>query len=319
MNKSSPGPDRLPYAAFKKMDPEVLASHFNLWQYASTPPDMLCIGRTIFLEKVMNTNRPLEHRPITIASFIIRCYHKVMANRLEQRLPFNVRQKGSMKGDGAAQNVWLLGSILSECKEKLKPVPLCFIDVKKAFDSVSHQSLLLAAQHLGVPPPLLEYLREFNGKSRTVFEINGARSSTVKVALGVKQGDPLSSYLFNSVLDMALADLYEGIGVEVNSCRINNLAYADDVILLASTPEGLQSQMDALVVNLEMGGLRISAGADGKSASMRVVVDGKAKKWWVDANGSGNVCHCRMQILWHSGICYWQPLEGHGGVRRKVE
>ena len=40
--------------------------------------------------------------------------------------------------------------------------------------------------------------------------------------------------------------------------------------------------MDALVYNLERGGLRISAGADGKSASMRVVVDGKAKKWLVD-------------------------------------
>ena len=81
---------------------------------------------------------------------------------------------------------------------------------------------------------------------------------------------------------MALADLDEGIGVEINGCRINNLAYADDVILLASTPEGLQSQMDALVNNLESGGLRISAGADGKSARMRVVVDGKAKKWVVD-------------------------------------
>ena len=77
---------------------------------------------------------------------------------------------------------------------------------------------------------------------------------------------------------MALADLDDGIGVEINGCRINNLAYANDVIILASTPEGLQSQMDALVNNLERGGLRISAGADGKFASMRVVVDGKAKK-----------------------------------------
>ena len=141
MRKSSPGPDRLPYGVFKKIDPAALASHFDLWQYALTPPDLLSIGRAIFLEKVMNTARALEHRPITIASFIIRCYHKIIADRLERRLPFNVRQKGSMKGDGVAQNVWLLGSILSQCKEKLKPVSLCFIDVKKAFDSVNHQKL----------------------------------------------------------------------------------------------------------------------------------------------------------------------------------
>ena len=72
-----------------------------------------------------------------------------------------------------AQNVWLLGSIVSQCKEQLKPVSLCFIDVKKAFDSVSHQTLLIAARRLGIPLPMLEYLWEFYSKSQTVFEING--------------------------------------------------------------------------------------------------------------------------------------------------
>ena len=248
-----------------------------------------------------------------IASFIIRCYHKVVTDRLDQRLPFNVRQKGSMKGDGVAQNVWLLGSTVSQCKEQLKPVSLCFIDVKKAFDSVSHQTLLIAARRLGIHLPMLEYLRECYGKSRTVYEINGDRSSTVTVARGVKQGDPLLSYLLNSVLDMALADLDDGIGMEINCCRINNLANANYVILLASTPEveGLQSQMDALVNNLERGGLMISASADGKSASMRVVVDGKAKTWLVDPTPflhAGeqvipSLSVTAIQIPWHTSVC----------------
>ena len=98
MRESSPGPNRLPYGVLKKIDLVALESHLNLWQYASTPSDLLCIGRTIFLEKVMNTACALEHRPITIASFIIRCYHKVIADRLKQRLPFNVRQNEGWSG-----------------------------------------------------------------------------------------------------------------------------------------------------------------------------------------------------------------------------
>ena len=49
--------------------------------------------------------------------------------------------------------------------------------------------------------------------------------------------------------------------------KLNALAYADDVVLLASSLEGLQSQLDGFVKMIGRGGLEISAGANGKSAS----------------------------------------------------
>ena len=64
--------------------------------------------------------------------------------------------------------------------------------------------------------------------------------------------------------------------------KLNALAYVDDVVLLASSLEGLQSQLDGFVKSLGRAGLEISAGVNGKSASLRIDVDGKAKRWVVN-------------------------------------
>ena len=281
-SKTAPGPDSISWKQLKGISANALVSHFNLWHLASYQPSPMRLWRTVFLEKVRGSLDPLKQRPITIASYVIRTFHKIMANRLESTLPWNVRQKAFMKGDGIAQNVWLLKNTLEEHKNSLTPLCLAFVDVKKALDSVSHETILIAARRMGVPEPMVEYLREFYKDSQTVLEVGGERSAKIKTARGVKQGDPLSAYLFNAVVDMALADLDPHIGVYVGKEKLNALAYADDVVLLASSPEGLQSQLDAFVKSLGRGGLEISAGVNGKSASLRIDVDGKAKRWVVN-------------------------------------
>ena len=99
---------------------------------------------------------------------------------------------------------------------------------------------------------------------------------------GVRQGDPLSVHLFNAVIDMCLAGLDEGLGCEVEGVRVNHGAFADDIALFATTPRGLQMLASELEAQLALCGLSISSGPQGKSASLRLDVDGKAKKWVVN-------------------------------------
>ena len=49
---------------------------------------------------------------------------------------------------------------------------MAFVDVKKAFDSVSHQLMLVAAARLGVPPPFLRYIRDLYSNAVTTFRIS---------------------------------------------------------------------------------------------------------------------------------------------------
>ena len=60
------------------------------------------------------------------------------------------------------------------------------------------------------------------------------------------QGDPLSPWLFNATLDQALSALPLEVGVAIGGTKYRYLAFADDVVLLATSPVGLRRSVDAL-------------------------------------------------------------------------
>ena len=128
-----------------------LCSHYNLWLLCGSQPSALCTGRTVFLPKASESNDALKYRPITIASHFLQLFHKVMAQRFDAFHPLKYTQKWFRSGDGIAQHVLSLQAIIDEAKRELKALSLAFLDVRKAFDSVSHETIELAMRRLGCP------------------------------------------------------------------------------------------------------------------------------------------------------------------------
>ena len=83
-----------------------------------------------------------------------------------------------------ADSIWLLQTIICQHQRTLRPLNITFLDIKKAFDSVSHESLLLPAGRMGVQPPLLGYLVELYGNGWTCLRIGPDRSEPVRVSRG---------------------------------------------------------------------------------------------------------------------------------------
>ena len=61
---------------------------------------------------------------------------------------------------------------------------------------------------------------------------------------------------------------------------MNHNAFADDIALIARSPAGLLALADDLDYQLTLCGLELSTGLQGKSASIRLDIDGRAK-WWI--------------------------------------
>ena len=81
-------------------------------------------------------------------------------------------------------------------------------------------------------------------------------SSPVSVARGVKQGDPMSPFLFNLVLDTCLRKLEGGVRLN-DALRLNHISFANDVVLNASAMGELQSIFDCYTDALEQIALEI--------------------------------------------------------------
>ena len=68
----------------------------------------------------------------------------------------------------------------------------------------------------------------------------------------------------------------------LNSVLLNNLVYADDVVLLSESKAALNNLLRTFQDHLAAGGLIISGEETGKSASLCISCDGKDKRWTVD-------------------------------------
>ena len=73
------------------------------------------------------------------------------------------------------------------------------MDLRKAFDTVSHEHLLSSLGYYGLDPTYITLLQ------RLYANQNGAvnESKCFKILHGVKQGDVLSAIIYNCVLDIA--------------------------------------------------------------------------------------------------------------------
>ena len=117
-----------------------------MWLTVGFCPSACSIGETVLISKDQNDISPPKHQPITMANMIIRCFHKLMARRMGDSMPLSDRQKAFRSGDGLAKNVVLLKSIITYHTDNNLPLNVVFLDTAKAFDSVSDQSILIAAK-----------------------------------------------------------------------------------------------------------------------------------------------------------------------------
>lgn len=255
---TSPGPDGITARQLRAMPRGILVRIFNIFLLCGKMPKWLLESRTILIPKKENATEPGEFRPITVSSVITRTFHRILANRLSRAISLDPRQKAFVPVDGCAENAFLLDMVLRHHRQAFKPLYLASIDIAKAFDSVTHNTISDTMKTMGVPDPMVSYINYVYENSLTILACDGWTSHQIHPKRGVKQGDPLSPMLFNMVIDRMLQRIPAGIGVDVAGKHYSAMAFADDLIMVASTPQGLQLTLDKCAEFLQHCGLMIN-------------------------------------------------------------
>ncbi|CAK9816214.1 Retrovirus-related Pol polyprotein from type-1 retrotransposable element R2 (Fragment) [Anthophora plagiata] len=89
----------------------------------------------------------------------------------------------------------------------------------------------------------------------TVLECHGKRSEPLQIKRGVKQGDPMSGFLFNLTIDNLLRKLNQRNGLKIGESNVVALAFADDIVIAAPTPTEMQAHINIIEKFFEHHGL----------------------------------------------------------------
>lgn len=282
---SAAGPDGLTSKELRQVPSVVLRVLLNSMQLLKRIPVCLRNARTIFLPKKVGAAQAADFRPITVASVLLRLVHKVYASRIQAAVKLDHRQRAFIPADGCGENILILATALEEAKGGKLPLCMASVDVAKAFDRVDLQAILRGLRRKRISDDFLSYIQDFYTTATTVLQY-GNENLLVRPTMGVRQGDPLSPLLFNLVVDEWLATCDPNIRFKGETVDANCMAFADDIVVLAATPRGLQQQLSALEQFLAARGLHVNPA---KSLSLTILPSGKDKVSKIDTTHTYNI------------------------------
>ncbi|KAJ3581332.1 hypothetical protein NHX12_016765, partial [Muraenolepis orangiensis] len=263
-NDSAPGPDGIVKRDLVKWDAsgELLAWIFNGFLVNQKIPACLKENRTTLIPKVKEAEALKDitnWRPITIGPMVLRLFMAIINKRLTNACPINVRQKGFTSTPGCSENLLLVEGVRTWSRVERSSLAMVFIDLAKAFDSVSHDHLRETLVKRRTDPGIVELINDsYRGCSTRVQTDNGY-TRRIAIKIGVKQGDPLSPLLFNLAIDPLLSKLQEvGEGFDMGDEKLTVMAYADDLVLLSNSWSGMSKNMAVLEAFCNLTGLRVN-------------------------------------------------------------
>ncbi|GFT07112.1 reverse transcriptase domain-containing protein [Nephila pilipes] len=113
---------------------------------------------------------------------------------------------------------------------------MAWLDLENAFGSVPHRYILEALEHAGVPSSTVSVISALYTGSTSTISTSAGWTGPIAMMAGVRQGCPPSAILFNISLEQVLRTGISTPGFHLFGQEVKCLAYADDQLLLVSTP-----------------------------------------------------------------------------------
>ena len=211
-----------------------------------------------------------NYRPICVMPLLYKLLAVMIQKRLTPTLEraLSKEQAGFRKHYSTIDHLHTLVQVQQKTDEWQIPLWICFIDYEKAFDSIEHDAIWTALARQGVPDGYVELLaRLYAGQSGRV-SVDSTLSRSFVLGRGTKQGDPLSTLLFNAVLEDVFNDIRpkweaKKHGLEMSLGRerhLTHLCFADDVALMAANGQPLSEMIADLKKAAAARGLKIHSG-----------------------------------------------------------
>ena len=228
---------------------------FNLILEVGYFPSQWCQGLIMPIFKFGDLSDCNNYQGISITS----CLGKFLCLILKERLLIFLNENkilhpsqiGFLPNHRTADHIFTLKSLIDKnvTHKTNRKIYACFVDFKKAFDSVWHDGLFLKLLKNKIGGKFFDLIKNLYSNSRCAVKQSQSRTSFFPYLKGVRQGCILSPLLFNIYLNdlpQLFNDSFFHPLLLPNKTKLNCLLYADDLVLLSTSKEGLQKFLDQL-------------------------------------------------------------------------
>ena len=194
-------------------------------------------------------------RPITLLNVDYKIASKAIATRIKKVLPHLIHcdQTGFMKDRFIGQNVRLLCDLLEQTELENIPGILLQLDFRKAFDTIEWPMIQQVLSIFNFGASIKRWIEAFYCKAESSVINNGFTTRQLELSRGVRQGCPLSPYLFILSVEILATKIRQDnsvCGIFIFHKELKISQFADDTSLICSN---LLSVHNALLILNEFG------------------------------------------------------------------
>ena len=212
------------------------------------------------IQKIPTPKLVTQLRPISLCNVTYKIISKILVNRLKPLMdslitPF---QNAFIQGRQLTDNIILAQEVFEYLKKKHKGkwgFGAIKLDMNKAYDRLSWNFLIVVMSTMGFSSKWITWVTQCISTVSYNILINGTTSKTITPTRGIRQGDPLSPYLFlfcANILSCALINQEQignlkGLKIGRSAPPLSHLLFVDDSFIFfkidKNTPTIIQQNL----------------------------------------------------------------------------
>ena len=266
-NGKSPGSDGFTVEFYKFFWKEIKMLVINSLNYAYQIGELSIEQKrgviTLIPKKGSIRTKLNNWRPITLLNIDYKIAAKVLASRIKRVLPMiiNNDQVSYIPNRYIGENVRITADILDYTSLKKIPGILLLIDFEKAFDTIKWNFIIKALRKFNFGDSFVRWVKTLYNNIQTAVINNGMLTEFFTPKRGIRQGCPLSAYLFIIAVELLAASIRNDKkikGVNIGKQEIKLSQYADDTTCYLADEDSLRLLLLKLGLFFACSGLRIN-------------------------------------------------------------
>jgi len=262
-NGKAPGLDRISYEFFKNAPLSFILEVLRLLNFIFLSEDIPSAFRRAIivpLHKKGDPNLANNYRCLSLLDTLYKIFTGLILQRINTWIEINdiinEFQAGFRRNYSTVDQIFNLSCIVHINFHAKKKTFAFFVDLKCAFDKLPRNSLFYKLSMLGLSKKIICVLMLLYSNTSCQVWFENVLSNAFLIDQGVKQGCLLSPVLFSLFLN----DLHDSLpgGIQVANMNVKVLLYADDLVLLSTCPNELQSMINAFELYCDTWGLTVN-------------------------------------------------------------